>query len=327
MSKSDYYRRGVALAEAGRYQQGWDCLREYLRQAPQDVEALNDAGAILHCLSRTEEAIGLLTRARQLEGGNAQIVWNLAEAYLGGGRAVEAAGLFDDMERAGTLNLDVVNRTATLLIDQGNKSQALEVLLRSYRLWPGQKVLPPMLDVIRAQRPKVAFLCPGAGPDEVLVSVCAFVQQRFRTDLHAGNDPVGIAGLLRWSDIAWCAGGGAPLVEASRGRGPRLVAGIRRSEVRGHWASAVRWENVHVLALIGGEGVAEALLGEVPDLRERTRRVVVPSHPAERQWQSVNEILIQLEIEIGRQGQGPGCRGRGDDPVPGPPAGERVRHA
>ena len=35
------------------------------------------------------------------------------------------------MERMGTLRIDVLNRTATLLLDQGNKGQAIEVLLRS----------------------------------------------------------------------------------------------------------------------------------------------------------------------------------------------------
>ena len=37
---SEDYRRGLELAEAGRYQEGWDCLHAHLRTAPQDVQAL-----------------------------------------------------------------------------------------------------------------------------------------------------------------------------------------------------------------------------------------------------------------------------------------------
>ena len=86
---SEYYQRGLELAEAGQYQEGWDCLCEHLRAHRRTSRPLNDGGAILHCLGRTDEAIGLLTKARQLEAGNAQIVWNLVESVPGrrpGGR-------------------------------------------------------------------------------------------------------------------------------------------------------------------------------------------------------------------------------------------------
>jgi len=302
---SDYYRQGLELAEAGRYQEGWDCLCEYLRSAPQDVQALNDGGVILHCLGRADEAIGLLARARQLEAGNAQIVWNLVEAYLGGGRATEAARLFDEMERLGTLGIDVLNRTATVLLDQGNKGQALDVLLRSCRLWPQQEVLPPILDVIRAKRPKVAFFRQGAGEDGVLADICEFVRQRFQTEFYEGRDPKGIGRWIQGCDIAWFDGGGEMAIEAcalagpsegeesvrkssldgrqkttaARGAGvrPKIIISVRRSDVRERWAKAVRWENVDLLAQIGSGAVEEALLTQVPDLRRRTRLVVIPN--------------------------------------------------
>jgi len=292
-----YYQRGLELAEAGQYQEGWDCLSEHLRAAPQDVQALNDGGVILHCLGRTEEAIGLLTKARQLEAGNAQIVWNLVETYLGGGRATEAARLFDEMERTGTLGIDVLNRTATLLLDQGNKGQALEVLLGSYRLWPQQELLQPVLDVIRAKRPKVAFFRRGEGEDGVLADICEFVRQRFQTEFYAGRNPHGIAELMRWSDIAWFDGGGEMAVAACESAGlpdgkesvwepdaadggvprPKIIISVRRSDVQDRWAKAVPWENVDVLAQIGSCAVEETLLSQVPDLRHRTRLVVVPN--------------------------------------------------
>ena len=274
---SDYYQQGLELAGAGRYEEGWNCLREHLRDMPQDVQALNDAGAVLHCLGRTEEAIGLLTQARQLQADGAEIVENLVEVYLAGGRAVEAARLFDDLERSGTLSIDVLNRTATLLLDQGNKGLALDVLLRSYRLWPEQEVLRPILDAIRGQRPKVAFFRNGTGKDGVLADICRFVLPRFPTEFYEGRDPQAVERLLRWSDIAWFDGGGDMAVAASRRIGPaKMIVSVRRSDVRDRWAKEVRWENVSVLVQMGSSAVEEILLAQVPDLRHRTRLIVVP---------------------------------------------------
>ena len=286
---SNQYERGLELAEAGRYEQGWNSLREYLRGAPQDAGALNDAGAILHCLGRTDEAIGLLTKARQLKADDAQIVGNLAETYLGGGRAVEAVRLFDDMERAGTLSIDILNRTATMLLDQDRKGPALEVLLRSQRLWPEQEILPPILDVIRGKRPKVAFFPRDAGaaahgrthrlraatlPDPVL--------RRPRPGGGRRND-----GVERYCVVLWRRRDGRRGIAAGRreegdpdavgdAREPRIVVSVHRSDVRDRWAQDVLWENVDVLAPIGSRAVEEALLQQTPDLCRRTRIAAVP---------------------------------------------------
>ena len=62
LGSPDYYERGLELAEAGKYQEGLNCIREHLRAAPNDAQALNDAGAILHCLGRTGDAIGHLAK-------------------------------------------------------------------------------------------------------------------------------------------------------------------------------------------------------------------------------------------------------------------------
>ncbi|MBN1505479.1 MAG: hypothetical protein JW955_01465 [Sedimentisphaerales bacterium] len=274
---SSCYRRGLQLAEAGKYEEGLHWIREHLRAEPQDAQALNDAGAILHCLGRTDEAIACLSRARELNSHSNEIVWNLAETYLGGARASEAAALFDDMEKLGILNVDVLNRTAAMLLDQGKKGQAVEVLLRSGRLWPGQVVLKPILEVIRSKRPKVAFVRCGGGDDGALADVCGFVQQRFDTRFHMGG-PETIADLMCWGDICWLDGGGEMIVEASRRiHRQKMVVSLRRCDVQDRWARYVQWENVDVLVQIGSSAVEEALLSQVPDLRSRTRLEVLPN--------------------------------------------------
>jgi len=291
----NHYQRGLELASAGRHQEGLNCIREHLRIMPNDPQALNDAGAILHCLGHTEDAIGCLVKARRAKSDSAEIVWNLVEAYLAGGRAVEAASLFDNMEQMGILSVEVMNRTATMLLDQGRTGQAIDVLLRSRRLWPEQEVLTPMLEVIRSKRPKVAFFRAGAGEDGVLAEICEFVQERFQTEYYqdpalapygreghpaaeSESRPGGVADLLRWSDIAWFDGGGPLAVEASRlGGNSRIIVSLRRSDLCDRWAKDVCWENVSILVQIGSSAVEEVLLEQVPDLRNRTRLVVVPN--------------------------------------------------
>jgi glycosyltransferase involved in cell wall biosynthesis len=276
-SGSSHYRRGLELAEAGKYREGLSCIREHLRTTPHDAQALNDAGAILHCLGRTDDAISYLDKARALMAGSGEIVWNLVEAYLAGGRATEAAARFDDMERLGIISIDVLNRTATMLLDQGRKGQAIEVLLRSRRLWPEQEVLGPILDVVRSKRPKVAFFRNGMGEDGALADVCDFVQQRFPTEFHRGRGPEGMADLLRHSDITWIDGGGALAVQGSRlGGHARVIVSLRCADVRDGWTRDVQWENVDILVEIGSAAVEEMLLQQVPDLRNRTRLVIVP---------------------------------------------------
>ena len=270
------YERGVGLAEAGKYEAALNCMYEHLRGAPHDAQALNDAGAILHCLGRSGDAIAYLTKAHHLQADNGEIVWNLVEAYLAAKMPSEAALLFETMERAGILSIDVLNRTATMLLDQDKRGQALEVLLRSFRLWPEQEVLTPILEVVRSGRPKIAFFRSGLGEDGALADVWAFVEQRFQTEFHEDHPSDDIAGLMQWSDIAWFDGGGDMVVKASQlPHAGKTIVSLRRSDVRGDWIKEVRWERVDFLVQIGSSAVEEALLECVPDIRNRTRLVVI----------------------------------------------------
>ncbi len=54
---ANYYQKGLELAEAGRHKEAMEYIQKYLAHAPDDGQAVNDAGAILHCLGRSDEAI------------------------------------------------------------------------------------------------------------------------------------------------------------------------------------------------------------------------------------------------------------------------------
>ena len=144
---SDDYRKGLDMAEAGRHQEALEYIRKFINSAnpEQRAEALNDTGAILHCLGRSEDAISYFLRARKQNSESAEILWNLSEIYLATGRPGEAAYLFDDMKKMEILNVDILNRTANEFLNQNNKAGAVEMLLQSLYICPEQEILMPML--------------------------------------------------------------------------------------------------------------------------------------------------------------------------------------
>jgi pentatricopeptide repeat protein len=151
IESSKDYQKALDLAEAGKNEEALKCIQGYLDSAPNNAEVLNDIGAILHCMHRSDEAIEHLIKAKKLQPYSAEIIWNLSEAYLADGKAKEAMELFDDMEKMGILNADVLNRTANVLLNTGNLSDAVEMLNRSLRLSPNQEILQPMIKTIQSK--------------------------------------------------------------------------------------------------------------------------------------------------------------------------------
>jgi Tfp pilus assembly protein PilF len=274
---SNSYEMGLELAESGRYQEALRYIQEHLRAAPEDADALNDAGAILHCLGRSEEAIGYLVKARKLKGDSAEIVWNMVETYLAAGRPHEVTRLFDDMERMRILNPDVLNRSADVFLNQGNKADAIEVLHRSLQISPNQEILKPMIEVIRSKRPKIAFFCGGDGMT-FLDEIAEFAKGRFPVRLFEGGDINQMAELMKWSDISWfewctnLAVAGSQLPKVCKN-----IIRLHRYEAYEQWPQQVNWANVDLLITVGNSFTKDALINRVPDIETQTAMVAVPN--------------------------------------------------
>jgi len=272
------YEKGLVLAETGRHQEALACIQKHLQQAPEDPEALNDCGAILHCLGRFTEAIDYLTKARQFKADSAEVIWNLTEAYLADARPHEAARLFDDMEKMGILNVDVLNRTASVFLDQGNKADAVETLLRSLRVAPEQEILNRMIEVIQTRRPKIAFFCGLRGDTKFLTDIYEFAHYRYLVQMPEVSDVTRMYEVMKTSDISWFEWCTDMVVEASRmPKVCRTIVRLHRFEAYTDWPSRVNWESIDVLIVVGNSFVKDALLERVPDIESRTRVVTIPN--------------------------------------------------
>jgi glycosyltransferase involved in cell wall biosynthesis len=273
---TNYYQKGLELAEAGRHKEALEYIQKYLLGAPNDGQAINDAGAILHCLGRSEEAIDYFRNARALIPDSAEVVWNLTEAYLATGKAKHVVGFFDEMAHKGILNPDVMNRTADMLLEQGDKANAIETMLRSLQMASNQEILKPMIEVIRSKRPKVAFFCGLMGDVKFLNDIYAFIEQRFQVRFIESRDINQIYEAMKWSDISWFEWCTDLVVEASKlPKVCKTIVRLHRFEAYGDWPAKVRWENIDTLITVGNTFVKDALLRQVPTLDARTRSVVI----------------------------------------------------
>ena len=276
-TSSNCYQRGLELADAGQYQEALGFIQEHLNRAPEDAEALNDVGAILHCLGRSDEAIKNLIQAKKFKNDSGEILWNLTEAYLAASRPQEAIRLFDDMARMNILNPDLLNRTANALLNQDNKADAIETLLRSLQIAPNQEILKPMVEVIRSKRPKIAFFCGGDGMT-FLNEIAEFTKARYPVEFFEGGDINQMAELMKWSDISWfewctnLAVAGSQLPKVCRN-----IVRLHRYEAYGQWPQQVNWPNVDLLITLGNSFTKDALFNSVPDIEAKTAMVAVPN--------------------------------------------------
>ena len=151
LCSSGEYQKGLDLAENGKLAEALAYFQKYLTSSPKNAEILNDIGAILHCMHRSDEAVEYFLKAKALQPASAEILWNLSETYLASGHAEKAMELFDEMEKLDILNAEVLNRTAEILINAGNLSDADRMLNKSLELSPNQPILHPMIEVVRGK--------------------------------------------------------------------------------------------------------------------------------------------------------------------------------
>lgn len=271
------YEKGLELAQAGKYSQALEFMLDYLKSAGESADVLNDTGAILHCLGRSNEAIDYFLKARDIKNDSAEILWNLVEAYLADEKPAEAVQYFDEMEQMLIMNADLLNRTANVFLNQQNKAGAIEMLLRSLNILPEQKILFPMIEVIRSKRPKVAFFCGGDGMN-FLDDIYRFIEQRFEVRLFEGKSENELYELMQWSDISWfewCTDLAA--IGSQKPKVCENIIRLHRYEAYIHWPQLIDWSNIDYLMTVGNSFVKDALMRAVPDIKNHTKIITIPN--------------------------------------------------
>ncbi|NLW83476.1 MAG: hypothetical protein GXY41_03580 [Phycisphaerae bacterium] len=258
---TELYNDASALAEAGRYEPAMAKMFKYLRHRPLEGQALNDAATILFCMGRGRDAITCYEKAAQCCQGDqqAQVYWNLCEAYLQENQPARALALFDQLQAMGLLSADLLNRTADTLLRQELLGPAVELLLQSLRMSPEQEILRPMLEVIRSHRVRMTLIVSRRSV--LTQSLTEALQQRLSLTV-LDDSPHPAAQIPSDTDIALFFGCGPALANASfQTSQTRRVAILDAQDILAPEIKTVNWPAVHTVVFCGG-GDLKALFVE-----------------------------------------------------------------
>jgi tetratricopeptide (TPR) repeat protein len=208
------YEQALTLADSGQHEQALRLILSYLNSHPTDAQALNDAGTILYCLKRGREAIGFLEKAMHFssEAQRQQISWNLCEVYLTESYPEKAMELFGKMQKWGTLNADTVNRTAELFVNQNKVGKAVQALSLSTRMVTNQRVLEPMIQLLRSKRCRAVIFSDRDRPMSRMLNYS--LNKWMPTDCCVSADAEQVQKTIQSADISIFIGCGVSLVWA-----------------------------------------------------------------------------------------------------------------
>ena len=242
------YKKGLELAEAGNYSQALDLINVYLQENPFDGEALNDAGVILHCMSRDSEAINCFLKARDARPDDVQVLWNLTESYIANGNIEEVVSLLGPLNDANLLNPELLNRAASKALECGDKLEAIELLLDSMYTWPGQEVLEPMLVVIKSKMPKIAFVSSVRLNQSKFGGIHGYLKERYRTEFYNINDGLKFSDINGDEDFIWinnCPEFAADITCYTGNY--KIVLDLTNCELSDKVAAGINWDNIDVV--------------------------------------------------------------------------------
>ena len=267
---SEMYEKGQTLAEAGQYPEALQCFKQYLALEPKDAQAWNDTAVVLYCQGKNDESIEHFEKALHLSPDSGQIIWNLCEAYINCGYPELAIKFFDKMEMMDILSADVVNRTANAFLKQESFGNAIETLLLSLELVPNQEILPPMIEVIRSKRPRLAFFSDR--PGEAIENVFGCFKRRLVTEKYVSATFEQVDLATDCCDIAWFDGCGETLSNISNmNKDCRVIVRLDEDDIYTSRPDTVNWDNVDFLILPVSSYARQALVEMVPGIESMTR--------------------------------------------------------
>lgn len=268
------YEQAVDLAEQGKFDEALPAIEAHLERNPADGEALNDCGAILLALGRNDEAVDKLRAALELLPVPAvETLVNLSEATLAAGRPVETLALFDQLVEADLFRPDLAARVGSALLDEGRIAEAVEALVFSDQVLPGQKVIRPILQVVRKHRPRVLLV---RGDEASASELGDFIGARFDLTVTESSDRDELRDRIAEAPIVWLEGANAATAVASSLPAPGLrIVHLDRYDPDMSWLEEMRWDAVDVL-LVPSEAAGRSIAERFETLSPDTQVYVVP---------------------------------------------------
>ncbi len=114
--------------ERGSFAEALETLEPYLKEAPDNVRALNNQGLALRGLKRFDEARRALKRASRLSTDDPMVLTNLGRVLLDLGRAAEARSLHEHALRGLPGDSRLLGHYGTCLAALGERDRARETL-------------------------------------------------------------------------------------------------------------------------------------------------------------------------------------------------------
>jgi len=277
LAGTDHHARALSLARANQPEQAIVALREHLAACPDDAEAWNDAGVLLHRLGHHHQALTCLERALQLAEDPDPVAANVFDLCHTMDSKRPIGRMVELLHARGGLGVDTILRWVESLLAQDRPGQAIEIVLAASRYLGEGPELQDLACRIRTARPRIAFFCGGDGPT-FLRPVLDHLKPRFDIRYFDGNTVADVHKLMAWSTLSWfewCTElaeiGTAAAIPCMK------VARLHRYEAYLDWPNRIRWDGLDVLVTVGNSFVMKHLLQQVPDLPRRTRIVTIPN--------------------------------------------------
>jgi glycosyltransferase involved in cell wall biosynthesis len=182
-------------------------------------------------------------------------------------------GLFDQLLAADLFRPDLAARVGSALLDEGRIAEAVEALVFSDQVLPGQKVIRPILQVVRKHRPRVLLV---RGDEASASELGDFIGARFDLTVTESTDRDELRDRIAESPIVWLEGANAATAVAGSLPAPGLrIVHLDRYDPDMGWLEEMRWDAVDIL-LVPSESAGRAIAERFEALSPSTQVYVVP---------------------------------------------------
>ena len=173
--------------------------------------------------------------------------------------------------------IDIVGKKIDVLLQCGDKAQAMEVALGAAQQYPNLIELQHIVESVRSRRAKIAFFC-GLDGVNFLRDIGMYAKGRFNVHFFEGSTPEEMYELMKWSDISWFEWCTDMATTASNlPKVCKTIVRLHRYEAYTHWPMEIKWENIDTLVTIGNDFVRNRLRSVVSGIENRTQIVEIPN--------------------------------------------------